>query len=125
MVLEIVLAASVTALTAQDVQTASNKLRANSALVTSELQHAAPLFTCVTRELKASPPSKSADAQQQYQEYMKQMSASAEHCGVAKELAFWTASLKAAYPDWGDQLAQAVAADSLGFFIFDSSMSGP
>jgi len=125
MVLAIVFAASLTALTAEDVQSASNKLRANGTLVTSELQHAAPLFACVRTELKVSPPSKSADAQQQYQEYMQQMSASAERCGAAKELAFWTASLKAAYPDWGDQLAQAVAAESLGFFIFDSAMSGP
>lgn len=121
----IILAASLAALTAEDLQSASDKLRANGALVTSELQHAAPLLACVARELKALPPSKSTDAQQQYQEYMKQMSASAKRCGVAKEHEFWTASLKAAYPDWGEPLAQAVAADSLSFFIFDSAISGP
>ena len=123
--LAIFFAATLTALTAEDVQSASNKLRANSALMSSELQHAAPLLTCVRRELKASPPSKSGDSQQQYQELIKQMSASATRCGVVKEHEYWTASLKAAYPDWGDQLAQAVAADSLSFFIFDSAMTGP
>jgi hypothetical protein len=125
MLLAIFFAASLAALTAEDVQAASDKLRANNALVESELRHAAPLFACVTREMKASPPSKSTDTQKQYQEYMKQMSASAERCGVVKEHEFWTASLKEAYPDWSDELAKAVTADSLGFFIFDSAISGP
>ena len=123
--LAIFLAASLTALTAADVQAASNELRANSALVTGELEHATRLFSCITKELKALPPSKSADVQQQYLDYRMQMSASAERCGVAKEREFWTASLKQAYPGWSGQLAQEVATDSLDFFIFDSAMSGP
>jgi hypothetical protein len=123
--LAIVFAATLTALVAEDVQAASNELRANSALVTGELEHATSLFTCITRKLKASPPSKSADVQQQYLDYRMQMSASAERCGVAKEREFWAASLKAAYPGWSGQLAQEVATQSLDFFIFDSAMSGP
>lgn len=123
--LAIVLAATLTALSANDVQAASDKLRANNALLTSELQHAESFFACVTNAMKASPPSKSRDPKKQYQDYMKQMSASSERCGVAKEHEFWTASLKGAYPDWSDELAKAVAADSLGFFIFQSAISGP
>jgi hypothetical protein len=125
MVLAIILAASLATLTAEDVQAASDQLRANNALVASDLEHAAPLLACVTKQMKASPPSKSTDPQKQYREYLEQMSASEGRCGVVKEHEFWAASLKQAYPEWSNELANAVAADSLSFFIFDSTMTGP
>ena len=123
--LAIIMAASLAVPTAEDVQAASNKLRGNSALALSNLQHAAPLFACVNKEMKTLTPPASTDAQQQYHWYMKQMSASAERCGAENERGFWTASLKKVYPDWTDELAKAVAADSLSFFIFDSAISVP
>lgn len=118
----LLLALSVAAPTSADIQAASDKFRANSVLMGSLIQHAAPLLHCTSKAVSTSHAGdhrKGGNEDKEYQAYMNQMSVAAQNCGVTQELEFWTSSVKAAFPDFSDELAKQTAASGLSFVIFD------
>lgn len=116
-------------ISAADLDAASNKLRANSVLLESLIQHASPLLACTSKALVAPESGTQRSRakhspETEYKAYMAEMTAAAQRCGFQLEHEFWTASLKQAFPEFSDDLVKLTAASSLSFFVFDASLTG-
>jgi hypothetical protein len=118
--LALILAADATAISPAEVAAASGRIQANGALMASLVDHGRPVIVCSLRAMAVSRPGDPSGGASHDRAAAKRLRAKWSKCGFDREARFWAKSIRVQFPEFGDDMAQAVSQAVLSGIIFDS-----